>query len=272
MYYVQSVAVRLAIIENRSTETSWGIVLGLKEDSFIRRCFPFGNANLISSVYYFESGHREPTRFSGAVLIRLARVCLFQAVHQFAWIYKLSALATLPCCEGQMRILLLSDLASCVSALAQPCNRRRSALLFCSYPQSMYFVHSSSLSSLSAWDCVFSLFPKPGHQTPKGNDGAPSTRLSNSAPTEKETLRSAGSMDIFLKCKEVAYQWLPCPDTEADGQHLCYPHGASYPPGSGPASVVLQWGVTKAHAVFLGPFYWLCAFWTYKEVFAFLCQ
>lgn len=95
MYYVQSVAVRLAIIENTSTKTSWGIVLGLKEDSFIRRCFPFGNANLISSVYYFESGHRELSSFSGAVLIRLVRLCLFQAVHQLAWIYKSSTLAPL---------------------------------------------------------------------------------------------------------------------------------------------------------------------------------
>lgn len=34
-YYMPSVAVRLAVIENTNTETSWGIVLGLKEDSFI---------------------------------------------------------------------------------------------------------------------------------------------------------------------------------------------------------------------------------------------
>lgn len=110
MYYVQSVAVRLAVIENTSTETSWGIVLGLKEDSFIRQCFPFGNANLISSVYYLKSGHRELSSFSGAVLIWSARLGVFQAFHQLARICKSSALTPLPCYEGQMEILLLSHI------------------------------------------------------------------------------------------------------------------------------------------------------------------
>lgn len=67
-YYMPSVAVRLAIIENMNTETSWGIVLGLKEDSFVWRCFRFGDADLVSSVHYFEGGHSELSSFSGVVL------------------------------------------------------------------------------------------------------------------------------------------------------------------------------------------------------------
>lgn len=82
MYYMPSVAVRLAIIENTNTETSWGIVLGLKEDSLIWQCFRFGDADLVSSVHYFEGGHRELSSSSGVVLIRLLIFGIFQPFPQ----------------------------------------------------------------------------------------------------------------------------------------------------------------------------------------------
>lgn len=209
MYYVQSVAIRLAIIENTSTETSWGIVLGLKEDSFIRRCFPFGNANLISSVYYFKSGHRELPSFSGAVLIRLVRLCLFPRRSSICLDIEVFSIG--PLCHA-MKTRWKSFCSHIWPVLSLLCcsNRRHCALLCCYYLQRMYFLHSASLSSLSAWDYVFNLIPKPGHHAPKGNAPVLPTSLSNSAPTEKETLLLAGYMCTFLKCKEVACQERPC--------------------------------------------------------------